>query len=64
MAKVKECPKCGADISDTYEVAEPDVGIFGSGWYCHTCELVVDDEGDDSDDYDRRADRAEYRNGH
>lgn len=45
-----ECPKCGADISDTYESAEPDVGIMSSGWYCEVCDLpVIEEEPDDSD---------------
>ena len=48
-----ECPKCGIDISDTYQGAEPDVGIFGSGWYCDACDLFVDrDEADDYHDDD------------
>ena len=43
MARTKECPKCGVDISDSYESAEPDVGIMGSGWYCDACDLPVED---------------------
>lgn len=39
------CPKCDADISDSYQEAEPDVGIMGSGWYCDACDLPVDDDG-------------------
>lgn len=39
-----ECPKCKADISDTYQGAEPDVGIMGGGWYCDACNLAVNDE--------------------
>lgn len=38
-----ECPKCGADISDSYQPAEPDVGI-GAGWYCDACDFGVGDE--------------------
>ena len=34
------CPKCQADISDTYEGADPDVGI-SAGYYCDTCDLGV-----------------------
>lgn len=63
MAKIKECPKCGVDISHTYEPFDPSVGIMSGGWYCEACDEVVIEE-DDSDDYDRRADRAEYYNGH
>lgn len=39
------CPKCDADISDSFQEAEPDVGIMGAGWYCDACELSVDDDG-------------------
>lgn len=35
------CPKCDADISDTWQGAEPDVGIMSGGWYCDTCDLAV-----------------------
>lgn len=43
MARIIECPKCGADISDTYEPDDPSVGIVG-GWYCDACDLGVGDE--------------------
>lgn len=43
MARIAECPKCGVDISDSYQSAEPDVGIMGSGWYCDACNLAVED---------------------
>lgn len=46
----RECPKCGADISDTYEGSDPSVGIMSGGWWCDACEIVVVDDGDD--DYD------------
>lgn len=32
------CPKCGADISDSYERDDPSVGI-NAGWYCDACDL-------------------------
>lgn len=35
------CPKCGADISDSYQPDEPDVGIVG-GYYCDACDLAVE----------------------
>lgn len=35
------CPKCHEDISDTYEPADPSVGIMSGGWYCDTCNLSV-----------------------
>lgn len=38
-----ECPKCGADISDSYEPDDFSVGIVG-GWYCHACDLGVGEE--------------------
>lgn len=41
--KIFECPKCGEDIGDSYQGAEPDVGI-GAGWYCDACDLAVGDE--------------------
>jgi len=34
------CPKCSADISDTYEGADPSVGIE-AGFYCGACDLGV-----------------------
>lgn len=49
MARNCECPKCGADISDTYQGAEPDVGIMGAGWFCDACDKFVDDDDDGSD---------------
>lgn len=45
----KECSKCGADITETYENADPDVGIFHAGWYCEECEIFYEDDWDDSD---------------
>lgn len=34
------CPKCGADITDSYEPDDPSVGIVG-GWCCDTCNLGI-----------------------
>jgi len=34
------CPKCDADISDSYEPDDWSVGICG-GWYCDACDLAV-----------------------
>jgi hypothetical protein len=45
-----ECPKCGADISDTYEPMDQSVGIMSGGWYCDACDLAVSDE--DEPDYE------------
>lgn len=48
-----DCPKCKADISDSYQGAEPDVGIMGGGWYCDACDLaVLDEDGSESHDDD------------
>jgi hypothetical protein len=41
MAHRCECPKCGADISDSWQDYEPDVGIMSAGWYCDACDLPV-----------------------
>lgn len=49
MARTCECPKCGADISDSYESYDPSVGIMASGWYCEACEEPVLDDEDDND---------------
>lgn len=49
----KTCPRCEADISDTYEGADPDVGINSSGWTCETCNLFVEQDDQDNDDYER-----------
>lgn len=48
--RTRECPKCGADISDSYQEYDPDVGIMSGGWWCESCDLVVPDE--DEPDYD------------
>lgn len=40
MVRSCECPKCGADISDTWQPAEWDVGI-SAGWFCDACNLGV-----------------------
>jgi len=37
------CPKCNADISDTYEPDDPSVGIVG-GYFCDACDLGVGEE--------------------
>ena len=49
MARIYECPKCGADISETHESWDPDVGISG-GWYCDACDVAYPDE--DEPNYD------------
>lgn len=44
------CPKCDADISDSYEPDDPSVGIYG-GYFCDACDLAVGEE-----DYEPRED--------
>ena len=34
------CPKCDADITDSYEPDDHSCGI-SEGWYCDTCDLAV-----------------------
>lgn len=47
-----ECPKCGADISDSFQEAEPDVGI-SAGWSCDNCnEGFADEDGPETFDDD------------
>lgn len=36
------CPKCDADISDSYQEADPDVGIMSHYFYCEVCDMPVD----------------------
>lgn len=46
------CPKCDTDISESYQGAEPDVGIMSAGWYCDACDLAVSDEDYEGHDDD------------
>ena len=48
MSRPKHCPKCDADIGDTYEGADLDTGIMSGGWYCQDCDLSIADH--DTDD--------------
>lgn len=34
------CPKCDADISESYEPDDPSVGICG-GLFCDPCDLAI-----------------------
>lgn len=43
MSRSKECPKCEADVSDSYEPDDPSVGITG-GWYCDVCDLGIGED--------------------
>lgn len=40
MAEHMNCPKCDADISETYEPDDYECGST-EGWYCDTCDLAV-----------------------
>jgi hypothetical protein len=46
------CPKCDADISESYEPDDWSCGIVG-GWYCDACDLAIGehevDRGHDDD---------------
>jgi hypothetical protein len=35
------CPKCDADVSETYEGADPSVGIMSAGYFCEACDLGI-----------------------
>ena len=48
------CPECNADISDTYQAYDPDVGIMNEGWYCEDCDLFVERDIHEDDPYDER----------
>lgn len=37
------CPKCDADISDSYEPDDWSCGVVG-GYYCDACDLAVGEE--------------------
>lgn len=50
--RIFECPKCGVDISNSYQGDEPDVGI-SAGWYCDACnEGYGDEDGPEHHDDD------------
>ena len=38
------CPKCDADISETYEPADFSVGIMSGGYFCDACDLAVGED--------------------
>lgn len=38
------CPKCDADISESYEPDDWSVGI-SAGWFCDACDLGIADDG-------------------
>lgn len=49
MARNFECPKCKAEIGDSYQDDEPDVGIVG-GYYCEVCDKGYSAEHESFDD--------------
>ena len=44
MSRSCKCPKCGGDISETWQDAEWDVGL-DAGWFCDACNLGIVDDG-------------------
>ena len=44
------CPKCDADVSESYQEYDPDVGIMSGGYYCDACDLPIDEEYEFHDD--------------
>lgn len=53
MGRPRHCPKCDADVSDSYEPEDQSVGIMSGGWYCSDCDLIIPDEDDpEEEDYD------------
>ncbi len=49
MSRNFECPKCKADIGDSYQGDDPDVGI-SAGYYCDTCDEGYSAEYESHDD--------------
>jgi hypothetical protein len=49
MSRLVECPKCGVDISDSYQGDDPDVGI-SAGYYCDACDEGYPAEYESHDD--------------
>jgi hypothetical protein len=43
------CPKCDADVGDSYQEDDPSVGIVG-GYYCDACDIPVDGDCGPQDD--------------
>jgi hypothetical protein len=35
------CPKCDADISESFEEADFSCGILSGGWFCDACDLAI-----------------------
>lgn len=43
MSRSCECPKCGVDISESYEPGDWSTGVV-AGWYCDACDLGVGED--------------------
>jgi hypothetical protein len=43
-SKEKFCPHCEANISDTYEPADPEAGMPNGEWWCEECQMAVYDD--------------------
>jgi hypothetical protein len=41
--KMITCPNCEADVTDSHQNDEPDVGIAG-GYYCDVCDLAIPED--------------------
>lgn len=49
MTRNMNCPKCDADIGESYEPDDPSVGVVG-GYYCDACDLAVGDDHEPMED--------------
>jgi hypothetical protein len=56
MARIKFCPKCDADLAESYEPPSKGGNDFGS-WYCEDCDLIIENEDDEYAD-ETQADSA------
>jgi len=43
-AKEKFCPRCEADVSDSYDPPNRARGVMIGTWFCDNCELGIPDE--------------------
>lgn len=46
------CPKCDIDIGDTFERADPSVGLMSGGWYCGACDLAIGEDEVEREHFD------------
>jgi hypothetical protein len=52
MSRVRLCPLCEADVTDSWQGYDPDVGVMSSSWYCDACDLIIEDDDDGEVDHD------------